>query len=297
MNRLLVITAIIAIAAFAAQSAFIVPEGEQALVFRFGKHDRTIPGPGLYLKNPLTETVKPLPNKILAADARSADDYMTLDKKRVIVDMVSRWRIADPLKFYLSFQSSYHGAVTRLNDLILANLRQEIGNHNFREFVREKRERIMEQVTISAREQAIGFGIDVIDVRIKKVDLPEETQNSVFARMKAERERSAKRYRAEGEQRAREIRANANKERDIILADAYEKAELLRGEGDAAATAIYAEAYGKNPELYSFLRSLDVYKKVFGAETHLILKTDSDLLRYLQSPDANTGASSHPAPR
>jgi len=169
-------------------------------------------------------------------------------------------------------------------------LRQEIGNHNFKDIIREKREYIMQQVTQGTSEQAKRLGIDVIDVRIKRVDLPEEVQASVFARMKAERERIAKRYRAEGDQQAREIRASADKEKEILLAEAYKQSEVLKGEGDAEAISIYASAYTKDEEFYSFLRHLDVYKKIFGSETSLILQPDSRLLKYFDNPDSRINA-------
>jgi len=171
-------------------------------------------------------------------------------------------------------------------------LRQEIANHDFKDFIRTEREDIMKSVTDGTAELAKRFGIDVIDVRIKRVDLPEEVQNSVFARMKAERERIAKRYRAEGDEQAREIRANANKEKEIMLAEAYRKSQALRGTGDAEATAVYAEAYSKDEEFYSFTRHLEVYQRVFGAETTILLTPDSDLLRYLDTPSPRPKPSS-----
>ncbi len=198
------------------------------------------------------------------------------------MDTVSRWKIAEPKRFYNAVRN-YDGATYRLNDVIDAELRQEIANHNFTDFIREKREGIMKQVTERTAQTAKGLGIDVVDVRIKRVDLPEEVQNSVFARMKAERERIAKGYRAEGDEQARKIRANANKDKEIIMAEAYGKSEALKGEGDAEATAVYAAAYGKDEEFYSFLRHLEVYRKVFAADTTWLLKPESDLLKFFNS--------------
>jgi modulator of FtsH protease HflC len=230
----------------------------------------------------LIEQVIILDKRIMGAEARPAE-YLTLDKKRLTVDTVARWKIDKPLVFYQSVNNN-DAAIARLNSIIFAKLRQEIGNHNFQEFVREKRESIMKEVTASAAEQATRFGISVVDVRIKRVDLPEEVQASVFARMKAERERKAMQYRAEGEEQKEKIKAAADKEKKIIRAEAYRKAQILRGEGDAEATAIYAAAYGKDEEFYSFIRHLEVYKKVFGAETSLMLRPDSQLLKFLDSP-------------
>ena len=283
-----IVIAVVVFLLLLGQTVFLITEGEQALVFQLGKHERTIREPGLYYKVPFLQEVKTFMNKVLSADARSADEYMTLDKKRLIVDTVSRWKIENPLLFYQAVRD-YQGASLKLNSIIFASLRQEIGNHNFRDFIREKREYIMRQVTQGTAEQARRLGISVIDVRIKRVDLPEEVQASVFARMKAERERIAKRYRAEGDQEAREIRAKANKDREIILAEAYKKSEVLKGEGDAEATAVYASAYSKDAEFFSFLRRLEVYKKVFANDTSILLRPDTELLKYLETPYGQAG--------
>jgi membrane protease subunit HflC len=201
----------------------------------------------------------------------------------VLVDHVSRWRIQEPLEFYRSVRDPQR-AMARLDDLISARLRQETAKHNFLDFIREKREEIMEIVTKDTRETAKAFGIEVLDVRIKRLDLPQEVQASVFARMRAERERIAKRYRAEGEERAREIRAGADREREVILATAYETSQKLSGEGDAQAVAIYAQAFGQDPEFYAFTRRLQVYEKILSTGTTLVLPPDSELFRYLQNP-------------
>jgi membrane protease subunit HflC len=277
-----VVVAVVIILVVLAQSAFIISEGEQAMILQFGKPMRIIRDPGLYFKYPLIQELIVLDKRILAAEARPAE-YITLDKKRLTVDTVSRWKIEDPLLFFQTVQN-YQGAIARMNDIIAARLRQEIANHFFKDFIREEREKIVNQVTADTANQASKFGISVLDVRIKRVDLPEEVQNSVFARMKAERERIAKRYRAEGEEKAKEIRANANKEKEIILAEAYRQSEVLSGEGDAEATAIYAEAYGKNEDFFSFTRHLEAYKKIFGTETSVMLRPDSELLKYFDSP-------------
>ncbi len=265
------------------QSLFIIQEWEQGLILEFGKPVRIIQDPGLYVKYPFIQELLVFEKRILAAEARPAE-YITLDKKRLTVDTVSRWLITDPLAFYQTVRN-YSGAIARLNDIIFARVRQEIANHNFKDFIREERERIMAQVTTGTEEQAKRFGIKVIDVRIKRVDLPEEVQNSVFARMKAERERIAKRYRAEGDEQAREIRANANKEREIIMAEAYKKAETLRGQGDAESTRIYANAYSQDPDFFSFIRHLDAYERIFGQESTLLLRPDSPLMRFFDSPN------------
>lgn len=281
------VVGIIVLAIFvASQSFFVIQEWEQGLVLQFGKPVRIVQQPGLYVKYPLIQDLLVFEKRIMPAEARPAE-YVTVDKKRLTVDTVSRWKITDPLTFYQTVRNE-PGAVARLNDIIFARLRQEVANHTFKGFIREEREKIMAQVTLETAEAAQPFGVSVIDVRIKRVDLPEEVQASVFARMKAERERIAKRYRAEGEEQAREIRANAEKEREIILAEAYRKAAVLRGEGDAEATGIYAAAYGKDKEFYSFIRHMDVYKHILGAEATVLMKPDAALLRYIYSPGSAT---------
>jgi membrane protease subunit HflC len=281
MGRLFLVLGLFLIAAVA-QLTFTIGEWEQGLLLQFGSPRRILQEPGLYFKLPFVQTLVRLDKRVLSTDARTAE-YLTLDKKRVLVDHVSRWRIRDPLEFYRSIRDQQR-AWARLDDLISARLRQETAKHNFLDFVREKREDIMAVVTKDTKETANSFGIEVLDVRIKRLDLPQEVQASVFARMRAERERIAKRYRAEGDERAREIRANADREREIIVATAYETSQKLSGEGDAQAAAIYAQAFGQDPEFYAFLRRLQAYEKILSNDTTLVLSPDSELLRFLQTP-------------
>ncbi len=273
----------------AAQAAFTIGEWEQGMVVQFGNPKRIIQEPGLYFKLPIAQNLVRFEKRVLTTDARESE-YITLDKKRVLVDHVSRWRINDPLQFYRSVRDRIR-AMARLDDIISARLRQEIATHNFLDLIREKREDIMAIVTKDTRETAKSFGIEVTDVRIKRLDLPEEVQASVFARMRAERERIAKRYRAEGEEQAQQIRASADREREVILATAYESSEKLKGEGDAEATSIYANAFGKDAEFYAFTRRLQAYEKILSNDTTLLLNPDSELLNYLQSPGSSPPAS------
>ncbi|MBI3249356.1 MAG: protease modulator HflC [Deltaproteobacteria bacterium] len=263
------------------QFVFTIGEQEQGIIVQLGDPKRIVQEPGLYLKLPFIQNLVRLEKRILTTDARTAE-YLTLDKKRVMVDQVSRWRIAQPLDFFRSVRD-FERAQARVDDNISARLRQEIAAHNFLDLVRQKREEIMATVTKDVRETVKPFGIELIDVRVKQVDLPQEVQASVFARMRAERERIAKRYRAEGEEHAREIRAGADREREILLATAYETSQKLSGEGDAQASSIYASAFGQDPEFYAFTRRLQAYEKMLGSGTTLVLPSDSELLRYLQS--------------
>ncbi|MEW6530903.1 MAG: protease modulator HflC [Thermodesulfobacteriota bacterium] len=276
----------------AIQTVFVIPEWEQAVVLQFGKPVQIIKDPGLYFRLPFVQDVVHLEKRILVAEAQPAE-YITLDKKRLIVDSVSRWQIADPLVFYQKVQT-YSGGIARLNDIIFGRLRQEIANHNFKEFIREEREKIMTAVTVETAQAAKAFGISVVDVRIRRVDLPNEVQKSVFKRMNAERERIAKRYRAEGEEQVERIRGEADKEKEIILAEAYRKSQTLRGEGDADATAIYAAAFTRDEEFYSFTRHLSVYEKILGHDATILLRPDSELMRFLDTwePDKKKQAPS-----
>lgn len=266
----------------AAEATYIMPEWQQAIVTRFGDPIRTVREPGLYFKLPMIHTVTRFDKRVLATDAPGGE-YLTLDKKRLAIDHISRWRIVDPLQFFRTVRDE-RGAMARLDDIITARLRQEIAKENFKEIIREKREAIMEEVTRAARELAAPFGIAVVDVRVKRADLPPEVQQSVFARMRAERQRIALRYRAEGEEKAREIRGAADKEREIILARAYADSQRLRGEGDAQATAVTGRAFGRDPAFYAFLRRLQTYETALAEGTTLVLSPRSDLLRYLESP-------------
>jgi len=275
---ILVVAAVIV----ARQTFFTVDEREQVIITQFGEYKRTIQQPGLAFKLPFLQTVNRFDRRILVSDAPQAE-YLTQDKKRLVADPVTRWRISDPLQFYKTVRDE-SGARARLDDLVFSELRREVASHTFAAVIGAKREPIMDAVAASAREKAREFGIDVVDVRIKRADLPKEVQASVFARMQAEREREAKRYRSEGEEEAAKLRAQTDKERTIVLATAEQQAQLLRGDGDAQATTIYAAAYSKDGEFYAFLRSLQAYEQFLGKRSTLLLSADSDLFRYLGSP-------------
>lgn len=279
---ILTLALVIAVALFW-QSAFIVSEHEQVIILQLGEHKRTVKEPGLNFKIPFIQDAIYFESRVLMADA-SAAEYITLDKKRLLVDHISRWRIADPLVYYQAVQSE-PAALIRLEQIIGSNLRQEIARHDFATVIREEREHIMETVADQSKHLALQYGIEVLDVRIKRIDLPSEVQESVFSRMEAERQRIAMRYRAEGEEAAREIQSEANKEREIILATAFEQAERVRGEGDALAARIYSEAYGEDPEFYNFRRRMEAYELIIQDDTTLLLDISSDLLQYLEGPN------------
>ena len=264
------------------QVFIIVDEREQVIVTQFGEYIRTIQKPGLAVKTPFLHSAIRFDRRNLVSDAPEAE-YLSQDKKRLVADPVTRWRIADPLIFFKTVRDE-SGARARLDDLVFSELRREVASHTFATVIGTKREAIMDNVAKSAREKAREFGIEVVDVRIKRADLPKEVQASVFARMQAEREREAKRYRSEGEEEANKLRAQTDKERTIVLAEAEQTAQKLRGEGDATATRIYAEAYGKDPEFYRFVRSLQSYELFLAKRSTLLLSADSPLFRYLAGP-------------
>jgi len=263
----------------ALQVFFMLDEREQAIITQFGAYVRTVTQPGLHTKIPFVHTVHRFDRRVLATDAQPAE-YLTLDKKRVVVDYVARWRIADPLAFFKSVRT-LEGARARIEDITFSELRRELASQDFAPVTSELREPTMAAVAQSSRERMTSFGIELIDVRIKRADLPTEVQQSVFARMVAERSRIAKRYRSEGEEEAAKLRAETDKQRDILLAQAYERSQRLRGEGDAAAAAIYASAYERDPRFYLFVRTLEAYDEMLTPDTLLVLPGDAAMFRLL----------------
>jgi membrane protease subunit HflC len=270
------------------QMLFMLDEREQAIITQFGAYVRTVATPGLHAKVPFVHSVTRFDRRVLATDAPPAE-YLTLDKKRVVVDYVARWRIADPLAFFKSVRT-LEGARARIEDIVFSELRRELASQDFAPVTSELREPTMEAVAQAARARTAAFGIALIDVRIKRADLPSEVQQSVFARMIAERGRIAKRYRSEGEEEAAKIRAETDKQREILLARAYERSQRLHGDGDAAATAIYAKAYERDPNFYVFLRTLEAYDDILTPETLLVLPGDAAMFRLLSSSPSATEA-------
>lgn len=261
---------------------FTIDETEQVIITQFGRYVRTVKEPGLHAKVPFVQTVHRFEKRILVSDAPSAE-YLTLDKKRLVVDYISRWKIDDPLAFFKSVRT-VTSAGSRINDIVFSEMRNELASHDFHMIISEKRENIMDTVASSAREKTMDFGIKLIDVRIKRADLPKEVQQSVFARMMAERERIAKRYRSEGAEESAKIRAETDKQKEIMLAEAYAKSQKLRGEGDAKATSIYASAYERDVNFYDFIRTLEAYDKVLTEDTLLVISAESIFFKYLQNP-------------
>jgi modulator of FtsH protease HflC len=267
----------------ASSSMVVLDETELAIITQFGEYKKTLDQPGLHYKLPLVQTTHTVERRIIASDTPPAE-YLTLDKKRLVADPIVRWRVENFLVLFKTVHDET-GARARLNDIVSSEIRRELASHNFGDLVGNERDPMMQAVGVRTREKAREYGIHVVDVRIKRADLPKEVQESVFARMRAERDRVAKQYRSEGEEEAAKIRADTDRDRTILLAKAYETAQTLRGEGDGEGTRIYAEAYGKDPEFYAFSRSLEAYERSLKEQSTVILSSDSPMFRYLASPE------------
>jgi len=261
-------------------SIFVVDEREQVVILQFGKPVRTISEPGLNMKVPFPIQEKIIfDNRLLEYDS-PPEEILSKDKKTLIVDNYVRWKIVDPLQFLKTVQA-IPTALSRMDDIVYSELRRELGTHDMVDIITDNREAIMEVVTQASNEATMDYGISVVDVRIRRVDLPTENEESIYARMDAERKRQANKFRSEGEEEAQKIRAATDKDKTIILADAYKEAERVRGEGDAKAVEVYADAYSADPKFYEFVRTLDAYKKVIDDKTTLVLPSDSRLFKLL----------------
>jgi len=281
INKVPVIVTVLVILAFGLlQSVFIVDQTEKAIVVELGKPVGDARGPGLHFKKPFIQKAIHFDARIRDYDAKPAE-ILTEDKKTMIVDNYTKWRIVDPLQFFRTVRSEA-GAIARLDDIIYSQLRAALGNYTLIEVVNQKRQEIMAQVTATSSELIKEFGIEVVDVRIKRTDLPAENEKAIFGRMRAERERQAKQYRSEGREEGVKIKSGADKDRVLIIADAERKAAVLRGEGDAVATRIYNEALTRAPEFYDFKRSLEAYEAAFKDSTRVLLTPDDTFLRHMQ---------------
>ena len=259
------------------QSLFIVQQTQQALVIQLGHPLDKVYRPGLHMKLPFIQNVVYFDARILDYDARPAE-ALTSDLKSMVLDNYARWKIVDPLRFYRTMRTEAN-AQARLDAVIYSQIRAHIGRHTLTEVVNDKRTAIMDSVTEKTSQQMSEFGIKIVDVRIKRTDLPAENQRAIFDRMRAERERQATQYRSEGAEESTKIRSEADKERALILAEANKKSQVLRGEGDAEAARIYADAFSKSPEFFSFQRGLEALRKSLGENTRMVLTPDSPLLQ------------------
>jgi modulator of FtsH protease HflC len=264
-------------------SFFTVYQTQQALVIRLGEPIRTISEPGLHAKWPLIDTVTYVDNRILDLE-NSAQEVIASDQKRMVVDAFARYRIRNPLLFYQRV-STIEGANSRLSTLLNAALRRVLGEDTLTRIVRDDRPALMARVRDQLNTEAQAFGIQVVDVRIRRADLPEQNSQAVYQRMITERQREAAEFRAQGSQKSQEIRAKADRDVTVLLADAQSKGEQMRGQGDAERNRIFAEAFGKDPDFFAFYRSMQAYEQGLKAnDTRLVLRPDSDFFRYFGDP-------------
>jgi membrane protease subunit HflC len=292
-NLLGLIVALVALMLVAAYGAlFTVYQTQQALVVRFGEPVRIITEPGLHVKVPFIDAVIPIDNRILDLE-NSAQEVFASDQRRLMIDAFARYRIRDPLLFYQTV-SNTDGANSRLSSLLNAALRRVLGEATLIHVVRDERAALMARVREQLDREARSFGIEVVDVRIRRADLPEQNSQAVYQRMQTERQRQAASIRGEGSQKSQEIRAKADRDVTVLVAEAQSKAEQIRGEGDAERNRIFAEAYGKDPDFFGFYRSMQAYEAGLRPnDTRLLLRPDSEFFKYFGNP-MGKGADAHP---
>lgn len=276
-------------------SAFIVHQNEQALLLRVGKPQEVIQQPGLHWKWPFVDTVDYFDKRILDLDT-SEQEVSAADQQRLIVDAYARYRITDPLKFYQNVR--YEERVRAVvGPLIESEIRKVLGSATLQEIVKDKRESLMKQIAAQVNKEGKDFGLEVVDVRIKRADLPQENLVKVFDRMKADRVREATELRAQGEAENNRIRATADRDVTVIKAEATKKSDLLRGEGEGQRNRIFAEAFSKDPEFFNFYRSMQAYEQSIKAgDTRLLLSPDSEFFRYFKDPLGDGASAARPSP-
>ena len=283
----LIAALIIVLLLLAYATLFTVPQTRQALVVRLGQPIRVVTEPGLNYKIPLIDSVIPVDKRILDLE-NPAQELFASDQKRLVVDAFARYRIVDPLKFYQSV-GSVEGANSRLSSLLNSALRRVLAEAELIQVVRDQREQLMARVRDQLDSEARAFGISIVDVRIRRADLPPENSQAVYQRMQTERQRQAQESRSRGNQEALEIRAKADRDVTVLLAEAQSKGEQVRGEGDAERNRIFAEAFGQDPEFFSFYRSMQAYEAGLRSnDTRMLLKPDSDFFRYFGDPSGKS---------
>ncbi len=266
-----------------AMSIFSVDQRQYALVFQLGEVKRVITEPGLNFKIPMIQNVRFFDNRILTLDNNEPERFITSEKKNVLVDSFIKWRIVDPKLYYISVGGDEARAKTRLNQTVNAGLREEFGKRTVHDVISGEREQIMEDMRVKADADSRKIGVQIVDVRLKRVELPNEVSDAVYRRMEAERKRVANELRSEGAAEAEKIRADADRQREVIIADAYRDAQKIKGEGDAQATAIYGQAFNQNPDFYAFYRSLEAYRGSFRNKNDvLVVEPNSEFFKYMQ---------------
>ena len=280
-----VLIALVAVLVVASLSLFTVDQRQNAIVFRLGEPVHIISKPGLYFKFPLLDNVRYFDVRILTLDADDPVLVTTSEKMNVLVDSFVKWRIVDVLQYYVSVSGDESRAKIRLAQTVNGNLRDEFGKRTIHAVVSGERDLIMALTREKADADARNIGVEVLDVRLKRVDLPQEVSQAVYRRMEAERKRVANELRSLGAAESEKIRADADRQREVIVAEAYRDAQRIKGQGDARASAIYAQAFQQNPEFYAFYRSLDAYRQSLKAKSDvLVLDPSSDFFKYLKGP-------------
>ncbi|MBF4988375.1 MULTISPECIES: protease modulator HflC [unclassified Methylophilus] len=265
-------------------SAYTVDQREYALVFRLGEIVSVKSEPGLYFKMPMVENIRYYDKRILTLNWEEPDRFITSEKKNVLVDSFVKWRIVDPSKYYVSVRGDEVQAERRLSQMVNDGLRAEFGKRTIHDVVSGERSEIMEILRQRADKESRQMGIQILDVRLRRVDLPKEVSESVYQRMEAERKSVANELRSQGAAAAEKIRADADKQREVIIAEAYRDAQKVKGEGDAKAAEVSAQAFGKNPEFYAFYRSQEAYKNSFKSKSDvMVLDQSSEFFKYMRS--------------
>ena len=268
----------------AAMTLFTVDQRQYALIFQLGEIKEVVKEPGLAFKWPLIQNVRFFDKRILTLDSAEPERFLTAEKKPVLVDSFVKWRIDDVMKYYISVSGDETIAKTRLSQTVNAGLREEFGRRTVHDVVSGERDKIMADVRRKADADMRAIGVQIIDVRLKRVDLPPEVSESVYRRMETERKRVANELRSQGAADAEKIKADADRQREVIIAEAYRDAQKIKGEGDAKAAALYAGAFNQNPEFYSFYRSLEAYRQSFKSKSDvLVIEPNSDFFKYLKN--------------
>ena len=285
MNNLIkLVVSVFVLLVVLANSVFVISEFERGVKLRFGKLVDADLRPGIHIKIPLAEDVRVFDGRILTVDAQPAS-FFTIEKKRLIVDSYAKWRIQDVDTYYTSTGGVESVAQNRLANRVNTGLRNQFGNRTLKEVVSGERELLMRNITDGLNETVLQeLGIEVVDVRVKRIDLPPELSSQVYRRMTSERTKEATEIRSTGKERSEKIRASADRERTIEMANAYRDAEQLRGKGDAEAASIYADAFSRDKEFYAFIRSLNAYKSAFSSKSDILLvEPNSDFFKYLKN--------------
>lgn len=293
MNRVLAVVVALVIAAFVARaSTFIVDQRQSAIVFQLGEIRRVVTEPGLYFRIPLLQNVEYQDRRILTIDTPVADRVQTSEKKNLLIDSFVKWRILDPRLFRVSFPAGERSAEDRISTLVRDSLNHAVNRRTVNEITSSQRDKAMEEIRVAVQGLTKNFGVEIVDVRLKRVEFVPEISDSVFRRMESERKRVANEQRSIGAAEGEKIRADADRQREVLLSEAHRDAQKMRGEGDAQASAIYAQAFGQNPEFARFNRSLDAYRATFRNRGDLVvIDPSSEFFKYMKA------AESAPPPR